>query len=268
MALTWIQKLIYRSLLVAAILEKTGTPFEDWFVEAARRAWGSDFEPIRTQGRHGDLKCDGRRVSSGTIYQCYAPLRVDRQEIEKKVEVDFLGALAVWTDKMREWRIVLNDRAGLQAQAATEVEKLRDQHKGVYIDTFGPIEIEKMVLDLGLDDLGALFNVYLDSRETDLLRVTFGDIARVVEAMAGLDPQPSLRLLEAPSREKADFNCLDDEVKAWLTKGQVLVQRVESYFQDTIARGRGRAYRSATIDGVSGHEGGWFRSHANILRIR
>lgn len=49
------------------------TRFEDWFARMASRVYGTDFELIKAGGRHGDKKSDGRRISTETIFQCYAP---------------------------------------------------------------------------------------------------------------------------------------------------------------------------------------------------
>src|ERR1700731_2562933 len=153
MSLNWLQKIFYRALIGSALAEKDGTPFEDWFVDLARRAWGPDFEPIRAQGKHGDLKCDGHRISRGAIYQCYAPFRPVREKIEDKIQIDFYGALSIWKEKMQSWTIVLNDRRGLQAEATKQVENLRESNKNIAIETFGPIEIERLALGLPVDDL-------------------------------------------------------------------------------------------------------------------
>ena len=47
--------------------------FEDWFARMASRVYGTDFEPIKAGGKGGDKKSDGRRISTETVYQCYAP---------------------------------------------------------------------------------------------------------------------------------------------------------------------------------------------------
>ena len=49
------------------------TEFEVWFANLAGCVWGNDFEPIKAGGKYGDKKSDGRRISTETVYQCYAP---------------------------------------------------------------------------------------------------------------------------------------------------------------------------------------------------
>jgi hypothetical protein len=209
--LNWMQKIFYRALVVSALAEKDGVPFEDWFVELARRAWGPDFEPIRAQGKHGDLKCDGHRISQGGIYQCYAPFRPVREKIEDKIQTDFNGALKIWKEKMRMWQVVINDRRGLQAEATMQVELLRDAHKGILIETFGPVEIEKLALSLTPDDLGGLFNVYFSQKDSEIMRVRFDEIGIIVNSLAGHTPTPTLGALARPAYDKANHNNLDEE---------------------------------------------------------
>ena len=57
----------YQLLCRVAFLEKKEAEFQDWFVKLASHAFGPDFEAVRPYGNQGDLKCDGRRVSTGTI---------------------------------------------------------------------------------------------------------------------------------------------------------------------------------------------------------
>lgn len=57
-----------------AFLEKKGTEFQDWFAKLASDAHGADFEIVRPYGNQGDWKCDGRMVSTGTVFQ-WRPVR-------------------------------------------------------------------------------------------------------------------------------------------------------------------------------------------------
>lgn len=56
-----------------AYLEKKGSAFEEWFTKLAADAFGADFELVRACGGQGDWKCDGRQLSTATVFQCYAP---------------------------------------------------------------------------------------------------------------------------------------------------------------------------------------------------
>ena len=77
----------------AAFLEKQGTEFQDWFAQLAGHALGSDFEAVRPYGNQGGWKCDGRQVSTGTIFQCYAPHAENDKKTISKIDEDFAGVL-------------------------------------------------------------------------------------------------------------------------------------------------------------------------------
>ena len=96
-----------------AFLEKKGIAFQDWFVALAGHAFGPDFEAVRPYGNQGDWKCDGRQLSTGTIFQCYAPETERDQETIAKINDDFSGALAKWPKFIRGWTFVHNDPRGV-----------------------------------------------------------------------------------------------------------------------------------------------------------
>jgi hypothetical protein len=68
-----LQQSIYVLRFRLAFHTLQGTAFQDWFVQLAGHAFGADFEEVRPYGTQGDLKCDGRRISTKSVYQCYAP---------------------------------------------------------------------------------------------------------------------------------------------------------------------------------------------------
>lgn len=74
-----VQTAVYGLLFQVAYLEKKGVEFDDWFNRLAGAAYGDDFESVRPYGRSGDYKCDGRRLSTRTVFQCYAPERMDER---------------------------------------------------------------------------------------------------------------------------------------------------------------------------------------------
>ncbi len=73
-----------------------GDAFETRFQEVAKLLWKEDFIPTIPMGRRGDLKCDGFRTSTGTVYQCFGP-RYGQTNVE--------AALAKIGEDFRERRI-------------------------------------------------------------------------------------------------------------------------------------------------------------------
>lgn len=84
-----------------AFLQKNGEEFQNWFADLAGHAYGADFEKIGPHGKYGDFKCDGRRLSTGTIFQCYAPVIVNLKRMIEKIDEDFAGALNHWPEFMK-----------------------------------------------------------------------------------------------------------------------------------------------------------------------
>jgi hypothetical protein len=71
-----------------------GLAFQEWFARLVGFAFGSDFVPVRPYGKKGDRKCDGRRISTKTIFAVYAPYEMKDVETIKKIDEDFHGAKA------------------------------------------------------------------------------------------------------------------------------------------------------------------------------
>ena len=111
-----------------AFLEKKGTTFQDWFVKLAGYALGSDFEAVRPYGGQGDWKCDGRQLSTGTIFQCYAPEAATEQKTIAKIDTDFAGAFAEWPNFMRAWTLVHNDPRGVPPAVANHLDQKRQSY--------------------------------------------------------------------------------------------------------------------------------------------
>ena len=233
MPLNNLQRIFYQNLAENRLLDHEGQAFEDFFVDAARRCWGDDFEPVRAYGKRGDLKCDGYRKSTSTIYQCYAPRRADSAKVHTKITVDFGGALGVWQAKMKAWAITLNDRQGLDALATQEVAALREKHQHVTITTVLPIEIVNMILSLDVENLAGLLGIEVSERDTALTRVAFSDLGAVIGEIAGLDPSPSLAAIIPPSANKIKFNSLGDEIAGLLRQGDLLASHVDEYFRSS-----------------------------------
>jgi len=95
-----------------AFLERKGTEFQDWFAKLASDAHGADFEIVRPYGNQGDWKCDGRIVSTGTVFQCYGPETPTDKKTIAKIDEDFVGAINKWPGFMKAWVFVHNHIGG------------------------------------------------------------------------------------------------------------------------------------------------------------
>ncbi|MBF0628151.1 MAG: tetratricopeptide repeat protein [Magnetococcales bacterium] len=136
---------------------KKGTEFQDWFVRIAGFAFGSDFEAVRPYGPGGDLKCDGHRKSTRTIFQCYAPYLMKEHMLQQKIKDDFIGAFTYWKEDMSQWVFVHNDARGLPPSIVKQLDIIRNDHPGIRCDVWSEADIFKVFLLLDQPALQALF---------------------------------------------------------------------------------------------------------------
>jgi hypothetical protein len=110
--------------------ELEGDAFETCFQDVAKLLWKEDFIPTIPMGRRGDLKCDGFRTSTGTVYQCYGP-RYGQANVESalaKVDEDFRGAKDHWGSRLREWKFVVNlYRDKLPSELVRKIEQISEE---------------------------------------------------------------------------------------------------------------------------------------------
>ena len=222
-----VQAAFYQLRFREAFLEKKGTEFQDWFVKLADYAFGSDFEAVRPYGNQGDLKCDGRRVSTGTIFQCYAPYEMKEAELSKKINDDFLGAYKNWKD-MAEWVLVHNDARGLPAASLQLIDQLRKGYPNVKIEVWTETELQKLFIGLPLYACQALFG-YAPSK-TGMETLMLDDIKPVIEELQRTDPIHGQEPLTPPSVDKLTKNSLSDDAANLLRVGRRKEALVETWF--------------------------------------
>ncbi len=215
-----------------AFLEKKGEAFEDWFVTLAGHAWGSDFEAARAHGNHGDWKCDGRRVSTGTIFQCYAPISTAARRVIEKIDSDLGGAVEKWPAFIKAWTFVHNDAGGLPAPVLSHIDRKRRQYPNLEIQIWTE------------PNLWALFEQLTDQAKQHVFgpvptlatvqSITFQDLEPVITALENREPDPEDDVPPPPSELKLDKNDLSREARKFLTIGRLKVRMVEAYFGKSV----------------------------------
>ena len=183
-----VQEYSYRLKFRLTFRQKKGGDFQDWFAELAARAFGPDFEKVRPYGNRGDLKCDGRRVSTRTVFQCYAPYEMKEKLLNAKVEQDFIGACEHWGADMAEWTLVHNDDRGLPASSVQLLHRLRGSRPDVKIEVWAEPALQKLADSLPLSDQQALFG-FAPSR-TGLETLAMADLQPVIHQLQFMDPEP------------------------------------------------------------------------------
>ena len=223
------KKSIYRLLLQNAYLKKKGDEFQDWFCQLAAHVWGPDFERVRPYGNQGDFKCDGRRISTGTIFQCYAPRTPRAAQLNKKIRDDFGGALAHWPD-MAEWIFVFNDNDGLPPSTSQLLDELRAEHEEIDIRLWTEPALQELAERMPPHGWESVFGPVASLSTFDAL--TFKDLQPVVDELARHQPEPGEEPLDPPSAEKLERNALSEEATALLRLGRRKEAMVERYFQN------------------------------------
>lgn len=224
-----IQTAFYRLQFRLAFLEKKGTEFQDWFARLAAHAFGPDFEAVRPYGRQGDLKCDGRRVSSRTIFQCYAPYETKETRLNAKIERDFVGACENWGDGIANWVLVHNDSQGLPASSLQLFDRLRGNSPDVTIELWTEAELRRLADRLPLADQQAMFG--FAPSMTGLETLVMADLQPVIHQLQSMDPEPGEEPIKVPSVDKLEKNLISEDAAELLRVGRRKEALVEAWFR-------------------------------------
>lgn len=224
-----VQTAFYRLRFRIAFLEKKGAEFQDWFAQLAARAFAADFEAVRPYGNRGDLKCDGRRISTGTIFQCYAPHRMKEGPLNAKIERDFVGAYENWSGSMGEWILVHNDHRGLPPSSSQLLDRLRQDHPEVTIEVWTEPKLQELADRLPLVDQQALFGFAPSKSGMETLAIA--DLQPVIHQLQFMDPEPGEEPLTPPSMNKLEKNRLSSDAAALLRVGRRKEALVETWFR-------------------------------------
>ena len=223
------EKAFYHLKFREAFLEKKGTEFQNWFVKLASNAFGADFEAVRSYGNRGDFKCDGRRISTGTIFQCYAPDRMGQARLHAKINEDFYGALMHWGSTMAEWILVHNDSRGLPPQTEQLLDELRKKHAEISVQVWLEAQLQRLANGLSLTELQALFG-YAPST-AGFESMVLEDIKPIIDELERMDPEPGQEPLTPPSVDKLVKNALSDDAATLLLAGRRKESLVDTWFR-------------------------------------
>lgn len=149
-------RLLLDLMVIDALRDKKGGDFERFFTTAAIELWGDDFEPWKPQGRLGDFKCDGYRISTKTVFQCNAPEQFVAGTLASKIEKDFEGALANFGDRMKIWIFVHNQNE-TPAKAVDLLHQLREKHPDVELKIWTLTHLVREIRNLSDAALRNLF---------------------------------------------------------------------------------------------------------------
>ena len=209
------------------------TRFERWFVDMAACVFGLDFESIKAGGVKGDKKSDGRRISTETIYQCYAPEspKTFAEEAKTKILDSFPEVTKYWPD-VKEWVFVHNNVGGLPPSASDALEELRSEYEKISIAAPSPprrflkdefhdkLSIQQMI------DLYPSASINFGSVQMEHIRPLLKKI--IAERTAAPDPNA---FGEIPDEDKLNFNKLSPDSKYDITRAQPHIAIVDRYLK-------------------------------------
>ena len=226
-----LQRAFYGLSFKTYFADKRGTEFQDWFVKIGGFAYGPDFEEVKPYGPQGDLKCDGLRRSTGTLFQCYAPDRFEDKRTIPKLRTDFLGAVTHWPDFLKVWVFVHNDRNGLSPDVTRCFGDLAAQHKSVKLEPWAEPELYGLTLGLGLHQLENLFGQAPSLPVLD--GVGFEQLKPIIDAIQRKEPDPHAKLTP-PSEHKIEHNKLSSDAAELLRLGRRKEARVQDYINKMV----------------------------------
>ena len=203
--------------------------FENWFADLASCVFGKDFELIKAGGRHGDKKSDGRRISTETIYQCYAPESSNTfaAKAASKIADSFPDVVTYWPN-IKEWIFVHNNNDGLPTNVSDKIEELRQEYPQITIST-GTRRLlkdefhDKLTVQQMLDvypSAGLVFKDVTMEHVRPLLRKI------ILERTENYDPKG---FGEIPDEAKLDFNKLSPDAKHDIRRARPYINVVDRY---------------------------------------
>lgn len=214
-----------------AFLGKKGTEFQDWFAQLASNAHGADFEIVRPYGNQGDWKCDGRMVSTGTVFQCYGPETPTDKKTIDKIDVDFAGAMVKWPEFIKAWVFVHNHTGGQPPAVVDHLDKLRIAHPDIHFEIWAESELFVLHNMMNADAKLAMYGPVPTSATVSGL--VLQDLQPVIDVLEKRELDPNDPLPPPPSVLKLEKNALSFEAAGLLQLGRPKTRLVEMYFRKT-----------------------------------
>lgn len=231
---------VFRQQFEIACLKKRGDEFQDFFASIMEKSDDS-FVSVSAAGRLGDKKCDGYSEKTATVYQCYAPDNIEKDDTIKsaiaKIEKDYAGAKKHWfTDNgswMKIWIFVWNGKPkALPADILQAFLKLKDSEKEIEIDNWNVEKLWKIIETFSLlqktDLLGVVPTV--SNASEVVTSITAAEVSVLLEFLAkqnSKDQNDDLELLEIS--EKLEKNNFSQEVKNLIKICLPMTEDIEGY---------------------------------------
>ena len=194
MAITSIQRSIWKAFLELRLLKLHGDPFQDFFSDLMEKKHGTSFVRVKAMGRLGDKKCDGYLSDGHEVFQCYGAKDGGGESkvayLIGKMEADYSGAAVEWPG-MNSWHMVHNFMDGMPARATEALMNLKAANPQHNVFFFGPPKFEAYLFSLKEEDIGDLLGPA--AVEKDFPNIQIPEVREIMERIisATLDVRPS-----------------------------------------------------------------------------
>ncbi len=205
------------------------TKFEGWFASMASRVYGNDFELIKAGGKSGDKKSDGRRISTETIFQCYAPESPATFATKAKAKIadSFPEVVGFWPS-LKEWMFVHNNADGITTAVSDELEEVRRQYPAIKVLTgtrnFLKDELHDKLTLQQLIDIYPSASLNFNDVQMEHIRPL---LKRIIAART-VDPEPNT-FGDIPDEAKLDYNKLSPDSKHNIRRARPHIDVVDRY---------------------------------------
>jgi hypothetical protein len=232
-----IQKYFARLEFRNKILISDAQSFEDLFTEIMSQKLPS-FQPVKPQGRLGDMKNDGYVSSSGQYFQVYGPENIESKihEAIAKITTDANGLVQHWQG-ITEIVYVVNDKFKganvtvhqLIQELTREITKLGEK-LNVQITLWTARQIENAFLELSDEQMTRIISpsfLVVDP----CYDIDYASLSEVVKYIAQLPFNHTDTTLRAPKfEEKIVFNNLSEQISTRLNAQYLNNTEIKDYF--------------------------------------
>ena len=242
-------------------LKARGESFQELFSTLLEKRYPGDFVRVRPWGNVGDKKNDGHLPSARTIFQCYAPNELTAADAIKKINADFMGALAHWPDDFDRWIFVHNSKAGLGPDVLKALLDLQTDHPGKLVQSWGYEELLREVLFLEEGQLTS----FLGAAPTRQAIVDLGmeDLVPVLDQIARHSVKPEIDV-RRPARQADPQHAFDERRDAAPSGNGADAPRTPVFFCK--AR-RSRSTGGPVSSGVRRATGGYVLARRDLPRV-
>lgn len=149
-------------------MEAEGVEFQRLFEAIMAKAYPDDFIACEPWGSEGDRKCDGYLRSQKTLFQVYAPKRLQLSRTITKLRDDFMGALPYWREHFDTW-VFVHKFDALPPRVIDLILQLERDHPSIKIKEWGYQNLLEQVQKLDRRGLSSLFGNSMEGSGDDVL---------------------------------------------------------------------------------------------------